>query len=591
MIGTMHGVRRSSAAGLRAAAFAGLVLLAMTSPLSAQRSLTIERFAADIHVLTNGDVQVSESITVRFTGSWNGIFRSIPVEYRTDRGANYTLRLDMERITDDAGNELRVETSRSGRNRVFKVWVPGAQDATRTVVLQYIVHNGLRFFEEHDELYWNVTGEETEFAILAASANVYVPAEVSGLRATAFTGVYGSVDRAVAIDTVDSLVRFSTTRPLGFREGLTIVVGWNPGVVERPTRADRVRAILLSNFILGVPLVAFFGMFALWRRWGRDPELRPIVPRYEPPAGFVPAEAGTLIDASPDMRDVTATLVDLAVRGFLRIEETEEKQLFGLISNQAFTFHLLRGREEWDGLREFERDLLDALFKGRSRTVSTEDLENSFYRDLPGIRTKLSESLVGGGHYMRHPNHVRLFFIIVAILAGVAVAVAGIAIVSGLFGQQPGAAVVAGVLTGLVVLGFGIVMPARTVEGTRKLEEILGFREFLERVEQDRFERIVKTPAMFETFLPYAMAFGVEKNWSRAFNDIYRTPPDWYRGHSTHGFMAHTFTGNLGRMAAVTSTAMRVAPRSSSSSSGFGGGGGGGGFSGGGFGGGGVGGF
>ena len=589
MNGTVRALRRAGVAVIAAVLLIGLPPLA-ASPVSAQRSLLIENFAADVHVLANGDVQVSETITVRFTGSWNGIFRSIPVEYRTDQGANYTLKIDMDRITDDAGNELRVETSRDGRNRVFKIWVPGAENATRTVVLQYLVSNGLRFFEEHDEFYWNVTGDETEFAILAASASVYLPESVTGVRTTAYTGVYGSVDRAVSIDTIGNLIRFTAERPLGFREGLTIVVGWNPGVVERPTRADRARDFFLSNFILGVPLIAFFAMFAWWRRSGRDPELRPITPRYEPPADLVPAEAGTLIDATPDMRDITATLVDLAVRGFLRIEETEEKQLFGLVSNQIFTFHLVRGREEWGGLREFERDLLDSLFKGRSHTVTTEDLENSFYRDLPGIQKKLSESLVGGGHYLRHPNHVRLFFVIVGILIGVGVGVGGTAFISGILGQQPAAALVAGVLTALVVIGFGMVMPARTVEGTRKLEEILGFREFLDRVEQDRFERIVRTPEMFESFLPYAMAFGVEKKWARAFDDIYRTQPEWYRGTSPHIFVAHSFTGNLSRMAAVTGTAMKVAPRSSSSSSGFGGGGGGG-FSGGGFGGGGVGGF
>ncbi|MGH7503723.1 MAG: DUF2207 domain-containing protein [Longimicrobiales bacterium] len=599
MNGTMCGARRLLALCWTAvsttvyatAAIAGFASLGTASPVAAQRTLTIERFAADMHVRTNGDVQVSETITVRFTGSWNGIFRTIPVEYRTDQGANYTLQLGMQRITDDAGNELEVETSRDGRNRVFKIWVPGAQDATRTVVLQYVVRNGLRFFEEHDELYWNVTGDETEFEIVSAGANVYLPAEATGIRATAYTGVYGSVDRDVSIDTAGNLIRFDATRPLGFREGLTIVVGWNPGVVERPTSTDRIRDFLLSNFILGVPVLALVGMFALWRSRGRDPELRPITPRYEPPSGFVPAEAGTLIDASPDMRDVTATLVDLAVRGFIRIEETDEKQFFGLLSNQVFTFHLVRGREEWAGLREFERELLDALFKGSKRVVNTEDLENSFYKDLPGIRSKLSQSLVEGGHYLRHPNRVRIVFGVLAFVAGFGVAFAGSTILVGLLGQQPGPAVIAGVLTGLVVFVFGMIMPARTPEGTRRLEEILGFREFLERVEQDRFERIIKTPEMFESFLPFAMAFGVEKNWARAFDDIYRTPPDWYHGRSPHGFMAHAFTGNLGRMAAVTSTAMRVAPRSSSGSSGFSSGGGGGGFSGGGFGGGGVGGF
>jgi uncharacterized membrane protein len=160
-------------------------------------------------------------------------------------------------------------------------------------------------------------------------------------------------------------------------------------------------------------------------------------------------------------------------------------------------------------------------------------------------------------------------------------------------GQQPPQAILAGALTTIVIAGFGLVMPARTVRGARAIEELLGFEEFLRRVEKDRFERVVRTPEMFERFLPYAMAFGVEDSWARAFDDIYREPPDWYRGTSVHAFRSQLFATNMARMATVTSSAMTAAPRSSASSSGFGGGsfGGGGGFSGGGFGGGRVGGF
>ena len=558
------------------------------------RSLAIERFHSDLHVRTNGELSVTESITVRFTGAWNGIFRSIPVEYRTDRGANYTLFLDVQSITDDAGNELRLETSRSGRNRVFKIWVPGATDATRTVVLRYAVKNGLRFFEEHDELYWNVTGDETEFPIHVATATVILPPGITGVRTTAYTGVYGAIDRDVRIVTTENVVEFAATRALSFREGLTVVVGWNPGLIERPSGLDQVRDFLASNVLLGVPVLVFFLMFGLWRRHGRDPELRPIAPQYEPPDGLRPAEVGTLVDNSPDMRDVTATIVDLAVRGFLVIEETEEKQFFGLVTNEVFTFRMMRGPDGWGELRRFERKLMDSLFDGGDRPiVTTSALENSFYRDLPAITAELRKSLVSDGHYLRNPTHVRAFFTVLAVVIALLVAGPGAAFMISVLGQQPATAVMAGVLTGTIVFAFGLVMPARTIAGTRSLEAILGFREFLSRVEQPRFEKVIRTPEMFERLLPYAMAFGVEKGWSRAFADIYRTPPDWYHGGSPRGFVIHNFTGNLGRMAAVTGTAMRTAPRSSSGSSGFGGGGGfsGGGFSGGGFGGGRTGGF
>jgi uncharacterized membrane protein YgcG len=584
---------RAGRAFLAGFLFAAVLLGPPVPPLAAQeRTLVIERFHADITVLRDGRLTVSEAITVRFTGSWNGIFRMVPVEYRTPYGANYTLFLDVHGITDDGGNTLEWEESRSGGNRVFKIWVPGAADATRTIVLRYGVRNGLRFFEEHDELYWNVTGDESEFPIEAGSASVVLPPEVTGLRATAYVGPYGSTEQSAAIRQTANVVEFATQRPLRFREGLTVVVGWNPGAVDRPTRLDRARDFFASNLVFAFPLLAFAFMLWLWRRHGRDPEPGSIVPRFEPPAGLRPAEAGTLLDTRPDMRDVTASLVDLAVRGFLTIEETDEPKLFGLIQNRGFRFESKGAYRDAD-LKPFERKLLDALFTdGRRSSVTTDDLENSFYRDLPGIRTELSQTLTRDGHYRRHPNSVRAFFVVVAIAAGFAVVLVGAALASR-FGQQPGPAVLAGLLSGLAILGLGLVMPARTIKGARTVEQILGFIEFLNRVEKDRLDRTVHTPEMFERYLPYAMAFGVEKRWARAFADICQSPPEWYRGTLPRVFVVPEFTSNLGRMAAVTGTAMQSAPRSSGSSGfgGGGGGGGGGGFSGGGFGGGGVGGF
>jgi uncharacterized membrane protein len=152
-------------------------------------------------------------------------------------------------------------------------------------------------------------------------------------------------------------------------------------------------------------------------------------------------------------------------------------------------------------------------------------------------------------------------------------------------GMQPFAAVVGGVLSGIIIVAFGWFMPARTVRGTRELERVLGFQEFLSRVEGDRLDRMVKTPEMFERFLPYAMALGVEDNWARAFEGIYRQPPQWYSSPGgIHTFQPRAFTSSLGRMSAQAATVMASAPRSSggsgfsggSSGGGFGGGGGGG---------------
>ena len=559
------------------------ILLLFAAPAIADRTLVIQSFEATVNVESDGSILVEETIVPRFTGSWNGIFRTIPIQYRTPQGLNYTLRLDVESVTDREGRALKYESSRERHYRKLRIWVPGAADATRTVKLRYRVQNGLRFFDEHDELYWNVTGDEWEVPIESASAHVRLPEAASGVRATAFRGAYGSTEQS-DVSTGPDGVRVQSSRGLGMREGLTLVVGWNPGVVHRPTAVDKTADVVYSNLPLAVPPLVFFAMFRLWRRRGRDPELAPITTQYEPPAQMTPAELGTLIDGKPDMRDITASIVDLAVRGYLHIAETENERFFGLFSSKEYTFTLKKDRREWAALKKHERDLLAAMFASSTDSVTLSDLKNKFYKNLPGLRDELYGRLVNDGFYTGRPDRVRLFYVLGGIGVGLLIGFASAGILASL-GMQPASGIIAGVLSALIVAFFGWFMPSRTTRGTRELEKVLGFREFLTRVEGDRLERLVKTPAMFEKFLPYAMALGVEENWAKAFDGIYDQPPSWYSGPGGIGtFRPSAFTHNLGVMSTAAATTMASAPRSSggsgfsggSSGGGFGGGGGGG---------------
>jgi uncharacterized membrane protein len=559
------------------------LLLLGAAPVAAQRTLVIQSLDATISVAADGSVAVDETIVPRFTGSWNGIFRTIPVEYRTPQGLNYTLRLTIESVTDEQGRTLKYESSRERHYRKLKIWVPGASDTTRTVKLRYRVANGLRFFDEHDELYWNVTGDEWEVPIESASADVRLPAGVSGVRATAFRGAYGSTEQT-DVSITEGGVHVRTSRGLGMREGLTIVVGWNPGVVHRPTTIEKTTNLISSNLPLAIPPLVLFGMYRLWRARGRDPELAPIATQYEPPAQMTPAELGTLIDGKPDMRDITATIVDLAVRGYLHIAETNDERLFGLLSDKEYRFRLTKDRKEWVPLKQHERDLLQALFGGAADSVTLSDLKNKFYKDLPGLREGLYRRLVSDRFYTGRPDHVRVLYIVGGLVAGGAIGLVSVAILASM-GMQPAAGIAAGILSALIIAVFGWFMPSRTTRGTRELEKVLGFREFLSRVEADRLDRVVKTPAMFEKFLPYAMALGVEDNWARTFEGIYTQSPAWYSGPGgATMFHPTSFTRNLGVMSTAAASTMASAPRSSggsgfsggSSGGGFGGGGGGG---------------
>ncbi len=261
--------------------------------------------------------------------------------------------------------------------------MPGAADATRTVVLRYRAKNGLRFFEDHDELYWNVTGDEWDVPIEAASARIVLPAGATGVRAIAFNGAYGSTaqDAKVAIEGTAVRVVHAAAARLSRRAHRRRRVGQGTG-----RRADRRRpgaGLPGEQLAARDSVVVLLGMFALWRRVGRDPGRLPVAVQYEPPDALTPAEAGTLIDESADMRDITATVVDLAVRGYLRIEEREEKLLLGLIDQARTTSST--GSSHRPGRRPLETHesrVLDGIFESGSATVKLSDLENEFYQHL-----------------------------------------------------------------------------------------------------------------------------------------------------------------------------------------------------------------
>ncbi|CAN5661170.1 DUF2207 domain-containing protein [soil metagenome] len=553
-----------------------------TPVAAAERRIEFRELVSSIVVLRDGSIRVTERLTVHFEGEWNGVYRTIPVEYLTNQQLRYRLRLDVVSVTDDAGTELRHDVANEGPNRKIRIWVPGANNATRTVVLTYASPNALRFFDEHDELYWNVTGDAWDFPIQRTRAEVVLPDGVTGVRSASFAGPAGSSQPGTAAQQIGNALYFETDQPLGYRDGLTIVVGWNPGVVHRPTATQKAGALVAANSILLLPLIAFFAMLGLWRRFGRDPDAGSIYVRYEPPPDMTPAEAGTLIDDRPDLRDITATLVDLAVRGYAEINEQQSEQLFGLIKTRDYEIVLLQA-ERWPALKPHERALLQALsVHAHNDRVLLSELQNEFYKHLPAIRKHLNRTLIDGGHYRRHPNHVRAMWIVIAIVTTFAVAMAGGALALR-YHISPVASVIASALTFLVMAVFGLLMPRRTALGAQTHAWLRGFQEFLDRVEKDRLQRIDTTAATFEKYLPYAMAFGVEKNWARAFQDMATTPPSWYHGAQNGPFRTSMFVADLGRMTGAAGSAMSSAPRSSGSgSSGFSGGSSGGGFGGGG---------
>ncbi len=563
------------------------VFLAVSPAFAAVRQLVIQHFDDEVVVSEDGTMDVIETIEARFSGeNWHGLYRMIPTEYTNDAGLNYSLLIDHITVTDSDGHSLKYEQSREGRYTKFKIYISNADDSTHTVMLHYRVLDAIRFFEDHDELYWSVTGNDWEVPIEFASAHLGLPAGVTGLHAVAYTGATGSRAQDAVVEVHDNFVDIHTTRPLSFHQGLTAVVGFDKNFVHELSGAAKFMQFLRSNTPLLIPIGVFFVMFWLWWTRGRGPEHQAIAVQYEPPDKLTPGECGTLVDNEAAMRDITATLVDLAVKGYLTIEQRDESHLLGLSHSKEYIFHLKKSPAEWASARAHEQQMLAALFgNGAITDVKLSDLQNHFYTQVPGIRDSIFEALMTDNYYLHRPDTVRQGYIGAGLAIGF-LTVAGNVFLARATGIASATWVIAGIATGLVICGFGYFMSARTVTGQRALEKVLGFEDFLGRTQKDQIDRLQTTPELFEKYLPYAMALHVEKKWVQVFSGITMQPPSWYQGSYGSGFMPYLLVNDLNMMSTQAGTTMASSPRSSGGS-GFGGGG----MSGGGFGGGGGGGF
>ncbi len=571
----------------RTIAFAASLLF-LCCGIAAAKSWRIADFQDNITVSRDGTAVVTERITLVFEGEWHGIHRTIPIEYPGPSGTNYELFLNVKSVTDGNGGKLKYESSTSNGSRDLKIYIPDAVDTTRTVELVYLVRNGTRFFKDYDEFYWNVTGNDWPVPIDHAAGTVKFPDSASGsLRTQAFTGVYGSSQRDATAKVQGAEALFETNNPLPMRGGLTIDVYIPKGILDEPSALTKFFWFLGSNPVVFLPPVTLIAMFLLWWYKGRDPDPgMSVAPMYEPPTGISPAEAGTLLDDSVHPRDITSTMVDLAVRGYIKIEETAEKVL--LFTHKDYIFHLQKPREQWgNDLVPHERVMLENIFAGGAETRLS-SLKNRFYTAVPVIRQDIMSALRAKGIYMLDPESAGGYSVVAAIAI---LAPFGILQYLGWANFLNSIPLLVGcvLLSALIWWMFARVMTAKTVKGARTYIAVLGFQEFMNRVDADRLK--LMPPTTFEKYLAFAMALGVEHHWAQAFAGIVKDPPTWYVGPGGgygSGFNPIFFSSSMHSMAGDMHQVFLSAPRASSSGSGFGGGGGGGGgFSGGGFGGGG----
>lgn len=509
----------------------------------------IKNFNTNITINANGSIDVREAIDYYFDSERHGIYRYIPFTLYNDR-TRYDMEFTFSDVVNEKGEKYKADIYKSGENWVLKIGDPDKTiTGDQTYIISYTVKGALRYFGTHDELYWNVTGNGWDVPIVKTVTNIKLPSQVEEEKTEirCFTGAYSSNETNCTGSTNGKIVTFETTKFLNPYEGLTIAYAFPKGVVDvllpveyvpffnrwygQLTLAGIIIAAILWYFILPIYLVI------KWFRYGRDP-FTGIAPTatFEPAKinnrFLTPAESGALLDEQVDKKDLFATIVDLAIRHHLKIVE------------QKTSFHLVKLENKKDKLLPFEKILYDGIFENGK---DVELIKVKFYTTATKAENELYNMIVKHNFFLKNPKTTRSMYYALGALS--------------MF--------TANFVLSFVAFLFGKHMPAKTLLGAQTAAKTQGLKNFLSSQERQLNFQGDKQ-MLFEKLLPYAVAFGVEKQWAKRFDKFDLKNPDWYEGSSMTHFNSALFASHISK--SYSSFQSSSTPPSSSGSSGVGGG-------------------
>ncbi len=543
----------------------------------AQVSEAIKNFDVNAQIQRNGTVLVQESIVYDFGENWkHGIYRDT-----YSKGINIKVKIVQ---MDD--REVKYEVINSNDNVRVKI---GDPDQTilgvHTYSIIYSVKGAVRFLSDHDEFYWNVTGNGWIVPIEAVSAAASIEGNVSekDIQLKCYTGVFGSLEQNCFAQLPllgcegckITTATFEVTKPLWPGEGLTVMFGWPKGVVVGPSVLEKISDFFLQFGFWFLPIIIFIYLFQLWWRKGMDIKLhKTIIAQYELPNDLRPAEVGYILRQQFSNKDLSATIIDLAVRGYLKIQEKETKILF--FKQKDWELIKLKDFRNDESLEPYEEFLLEKIFEG-SDNVLVASLKKEFYKNIKELKNNVSVEMVLDDYFVSDPGKAQKKFagVGIAILVIFYIFVEFINKFAGFFASAN--IWLPFLVSGILFFIFGIVMPKKTLKGTELLWQIKGFKEYIKTAERYRVQ-FQEKENIFEKYLPYAIVFGLTKKWAKAFEGIVQNPPNWYVSATPiMGFSPASFSSSLDKSLASISTAMGASPSGGRGGGGFSGGGGGGG--------------
>jgi uncharacterized membrane protein YgcG len=566
-----------------------IALWAMTisvAPAQADEGWVITSFQSSIRVLQDSSLQITEDVRVDFGAQQHhGIFRYVPYRYRYDSTHDRIYSMSFVAVTDGSRPAPFVVSS-DGTNDVVRIGDPNVLvSGAQRYVIAYRVSGAMNAFSDHDELYWNVDGGQWPVATRAVSATVMVPTGAFQ-KAACYQGQAGSTERCTAENTGDT-VTYNATRQLASGEQMTIVTGLNKGAVAvpPPMLVARSRNSFTDMFdvnpaTVGVSaLILLAGLGLIVRFWwvhGRDRaylsqyyltndprdhaepvfQHNPVVVEFGPPQNLRPAELGLILDENADTKDVTATIVDLAVRGVLTIAE---------VPGQKDWMITWRPNTVAD-IQPFEKTLLDGLFAGGRQHVQLSQIRGAFRPTLQAAENQMYADAMSRKFFTTRPDYLRGGRLVLGFLLIFAAVFLGKFL--GAFGW--GLINVAVGLLGIILIVTFKLMSVRTAAGRDLMQHTLGFRLYMNTAEKYR-QQFAEKAEIFTQLLPYAIVFGCVTRWAKAFEGIDTSRTDgWYVGSTP--FQAALIASSLQSMNASISSAVAQTP-AGSGSSGFGGGG------------------
>ena len=582
----------------RMSALLALLLLVLVPTSAAGQGFEYDstpRFDVGIEIEPSGDIVVTETIRQDFGDvQRHGIFRTIPNRLRYDDTYDRVYPIEVLSVETSPGTPDDLETKQEGGDLVIRIGDPDTTiTGEHTYRIVYRVEGAMNGFPDHDELYWNAIGTAWEQSIAKATVRVTGPVPVT--RTACFSGPYGSSLSCQRAEMEDGVAVFGQS-DLPPYSALSIVVALPAGTVAstEPILEERwsvERAFERTPGTVGgsvgllAVIVAGLGALA-WKR-GRDRRYvgsqvdqvmgsasgeEQIVPLLEsdegpvefaPPEDLRPGQIGTLIDERANTLDVTATIVDLAVRRYLVIEEIEKSGWFGKAD-----WRLIRQPAPGDELLTYERMLLDRLFASGDEVLLS-DLKNTFASKLKEVEESLYADALRRKWFLRRPDRVRALWFGI----GAVVTILGVgATVAFARWTHLGLLGIPLVIGGLLLMGVARWMPRRTGKGTAMTRRINGFRRVIATAET-HMSRWAEEENVFTRFLPYAIVFGLTDKWAKAFAGLAAAPAtdtSWYV--SSRPFLYADFADHMDGFAVTTSGIIASTP-AGSGGSGFGGGG------------------